>query len=334
MRAMRRRDIIALFGGALVARPYAARAQQSQPLPVIGILHASTPQLAADQYVAFRAGLKETGFVEGENVTFEYLYANGQFDRLPELAAEFVRRKVDVLVAVGFTTAALAAKNATTTIPVLFAAGYDPEKSGLVSNLRRPGGNLTGATMYTVALHAKRVQLLRDLIPSIKTGDTIATLVNRIPNGSEVELTDLDNTLADVGLKLRLLSAGTEKELEAAFAEASTVAKAMVVTADPFFGVVRFKVAELAARYKIPAIYPVRQFVEAGGLISYGVKITAAYHVIGNYAGRILKGANPGDLPVQNPTVFDLTVNRKAARELGLTLPRILLLQIDQIFGE
>jgi putative ABC transport system substrate-binding protein len=331
---MRRRDVVALVGGAVLAgAPRLARAQ-TRPFPVIGFLQPSSARAVTQQLAAFQQGLKETGFVEHQSVVVEYRFAEGRYERLPEFAEEFVRNKVDVIVATGSTLATTAAMNATSTIPIVFVVGRDPQKIGLIPSLNRPGGNATGATVYSLALDGKRVQLLRDLVP-LARGDTVAKLTNGMTGSSEIEVDELARALKDAGLQLRILDASTDRELEAAFAEAGRIAKAMVVTADQFFfGSHRKLIVELAARYKVPAIYSLRDYVEAGGLISYGVRFTESYRVAGTYVGRILKGAKPGDLPVQNPTVFDLTINRKALAGLGLTLPRIMMVQANEIFDE
>jgi putative ABC transport system substrate-binding protein len=238
-----------------------------------------------------------------------------------------------VIVAAGSTLAANAARSATMTIPIVFVVGLDPQLAGLVPSFSRPTGNATGATMYVRALDGKRVELLRDLVPMAR-GDTVANLINPIAR-SDVELSNMNKVLRDAGLQMRALNASSDNDLEAVFAEASEVAKAVIVSADQFLFARRRKlIVELAARHKLPAMYPYPDYVETGGLISYGVSFKEAYRVCGNYTGRILKGANPADLPVQNPTVFDLTINRKASRELGLTIPRSLLVQANEIIDE
>jgi putative ABC transport system substrate-binding protein len=293
-----------------------------------------SPGTLSRQLAAFHEGLKETGFVEAQNLAVDYRWAEGRYERMTEFVAEFVRSKVDVIVVCGSTLAAKAAENATTTIPIVFVVGFDPQETGLVSSLSRPGRNATGATMYVVAVNDKRVQLLRDLVPMAR-GDTVASLINPIGRVSVAELNKMSAALRDSDLQLRPFNANTDNDLEAAFAEASKVAKAIVVTADQFFFSRRRKlIVELAARYKLPAMYPYRDYVEVGGLISYGVRFTEPYRVAGNYTGRILKGANPADLPVQNPTVFDLTINLKALKELGLAIPRTLLAQANEIFDQ
>jgi putative ABC transport system substrate-binding protein len=280
---------------------------------------------------AFHQGLQDVGYVEGRNLAIEYRWAEGRYDRLPELAADLVRRKVALIAAPGGTQSALAAKAATDTIPILFSTGFDPEKTGLVPNFNRPGGNVTGASLYTVALQAKRLELLRDLAVSISQGDTIAALLNPDAGGSEIDAKDLSNAISNSGLKLLVLTANSDNDLATAFAQANKAAKAIVVSADSFFGSRRAQIVELAARYRLPAMYPLREYAVAGGLMSYGPSIAAAYRQIGDYAGRILKGARPAELPVQAPTVFNLVVNRKAVDHLGLTMSRLMVARANEI---
>ena len=319
-----------LLGGLAVAGPPSTRAQ-TQPTPVIGFLHPSSSRPAVPLVAAFHQGLQDAGYVEGKNVAIEYRWAEGRYDRLPELAAELVRRKVALIAAPGGTQSALAAKAATDTIPILFSTGFDPERTGLVPNFHRPRGNATGASLYTVALQAKRLQLLRELVVSISTGDTIAALLNPDAGGSEIEAQDLSNAISESGLQLLVLKANSDGDLVRAFAEANKAAKAIIVSADSFFGSRRAQIVELAARHRVPAMYPLREYAAAGGLMSYGPSIAAAYRQIGNYAGRILKGAKPAELPVQAPTIFNLVVNRKAMDEFGLTMSRFMAARADEI---
>ena len=278
---------------------------------------------------AFRQGLSETGYVEGQNVAIEYRWAEGRYDRLPALAADLVGRKVDVIVTSGGDPAALAAKNATSTIPIVFTVGGDPVAAGLVASLARPGGNLTGVSILAVELMPKRLELLSELVPQARV---IALLVN--PNNPNAEriMRDVQEAARAKGVQLHILKAGTESEIDAAFASLVQLqAGALVVGADPFFNSRREQLVALAARHAVPAIYEWREFAAAGGLISYGASLTAAYRQVGIYAGKILKGAKPADLPVQQPTTFELVVNLKTAKALGLTVPPSILARADEV---
>jgi ABC-type uncharacterized transport system substrate-binding protein len=327
---MRRRDVVVLLSGIVASPPRWALAQR-RPMPVIGFLHPASSATTTDMLTAFREGLKETGYIEGQNVAIEYRWAEGRYQLLPELAADLVRSKVNVIVATGGTSSVLAAKKATATIPILFSTGFDPEKTGLVPSLHHPTGNATGAMLYTSALQGKRLQLLHELV-SFSAGDGVAALINPNAGGSEIEATDLSAAARSAGLQLRVFKASVDNDLDTAFSEAKKAAKAIIVSADSFFGSRRSLIVRLAAQYKVPAIYSLREYVRAGGLMSYGPRILTAYQIVGNYAGRILKGAKPEDLPVQGPTHFDFTVNRTAMTQLGLPLPRILMAQADEIF--
>jgi putative ABC transport system substrate-binding protein len=326
---MRRRDFIALLGGA-AAWPLAARAQQ-KAMPVIGYLSTglsrdpNSPNLAA-----FRQGLSETGYVEGQNVAIEYRGAEGHYDRLPALAADLVSRKVDVIVSVGGTPTALAAKNATSTIPIVFRTG-EPVADGLVASLARPGGNLTGFGMLLGELTPKLLELLSELVPQARM---IALLVN--PNNPAVIeriIRDMEEAARAKGVQLSILKGGTESEIDAAFASLVQLqAGALLVAADPFLFSRREQLVALASRHAVPAIYPWREAVEvAGGLISYGPSFPAVFREIGIYAGKILKGEKPADLPVQQPTRFELVINLKTAQALGLTVPRSMLALADEV---
>jgi putative ABC transport system substrate-binding protein len=325
---MRRRELIFLLGGAATAWPLVARAQQ-KAMPVIGYLSTTSPGPAAPSTAAFRQGLSETGYVEGQNVVIEYRSAEGNYDRLPALAADLVARKVDVIVSVGGTPTALAAKNATSTIPIVFRTG-EPVADGLVASLARPGGNLTGFGMLLGELTPKLLELLSELVPQARV---IALLVN--PNlGSVIEriIRDMEEAARAKGVQLPILKAGTESEIDAAFASLVQLqAGALLVAADPFLFNRREQLAALASRHAVPAIYPWREAVAAGGLISYGPSLTAVFREIGIYAGKILKGAKPADLPVQQPTKFELVVNLKTAKALGLTLPQSMLMRADEV---
>ena len=326
---MKRRDLIIALGGAL-AWPLAARAQQ-KAMPVVGFLSTgnASPGPVAPLVAAFRQGLSETGYVEGQNVTIEYRWAEGHYDRLPALAADLVGRKVDVIVSTGGTPTALAAKNATSTIPIVFRAGTDPVGDGLVASLARPGGNLTGVSMIIDELTPKRLELLSELVLQAKV---IALLVNPKNPATENVMRDVQEAARVKGLQLPILKANSESEIDAAFATLVQLqAGALVVAADPFLTSRREQLVALATRHAVPAIYAWREFAEAGGLISYGSSLTTAFRQLGNYAGKILKGAKPADLPVQQPTRFELVINLKTAKALRLTIPQSLLLRADDV---
>jgi putative tryptophan/tyrosine transport system substrate-binding protein len=321
---MRRREFIAALGGT-AAWPLGARAQQPA-MPVIGFLNSASPGPFALLLSAFHEGLKDGGYVEGKNVTVEYRWANEQYDRLPALAADLVRGRVTVIAATGGTMTARAAKAATTTIPVLFIAGADPVGDGLVRSFNRPGGNVTGVSVYTSELAPKRLELLRELVPK---ATKIALLVNP-ENAADSQ--DAQNVMQRAGLPLLTLSARVETELEREFVSASQQgAQALLVSADPFFNSRRTQLVALAARYAMPAAYPWNEYAKAGGLMSYGTSIPGAYRQIGQYVTRILKGEKPADLPVQQPTKFELVINLKTAKALGLEIPPQLLVRADEV---
>jgi len=322
---MTRRELLLLLGGAMIA-VRGLRAQQ-KPVPVIGFLSGASPGATASYVAAFRQGLSETGWVEGQNVAFEYRWAEGRYDRLPALAADLVLRKVDLIAADGIP-AALAAKNATSTIPIVFSVG-DPVDLGLVASLARPAGNLTGVSTMAPELSPKRLELISELVPQV---GVIALLVN--PNNSNTERTtrDMQEAARAKGVQLPVLKAGSESEIDAAFASLVQLhAGALVVGGDPFFANRREQLVPLAATHGVPAIYQSREFAEAGGLISYGSNFTAAFRQVGIYAGRILRGEKPADLPVQQPTIFELVVNLKTAKALGLTIPQTILARADEV---
>jgi putative tryptophan/tyrosine transport system substrate-binding protein len=325
---MKRRGFIALLGGAAVAWPLVTHAQQPA-LPVIGFVSSRSPSESAYVVAAFRRGLNEAGFVGGENVVIEYRWAEGQYDRLPALAAELVRRQVAVIVATGGTPAALAAKSATSTIPIVFISGDDPVATGLVTSLARPSGNITGVSILFTELMPKLLELLSELVP--QTG-VIALLVN--PNNSNAErmIRDVQKAAHPKGVQIPVLKAATEGEIDAAFPTLGQLqAGALVVGDDPFFFVRREQLVALASRHAIPTIYPGREHAAAGGLMSYGTNITDAYRRVGIYAGQILNGAKPAELPVEQPTKFDLVINLKTAKVLGLTIPPSLLAIADEV---
>jgi ABC-type uncharacterized transport system substrate-binding protein len=325
---MERRAFIALLGGA-AAWPLAARAQQPA-MPVIGLLHPTSLDALAERMGGFRQGLKDIGYVEGENVAIEYRYADNQLDRLPGLAADLVRRQVAVIAATGGPGSAFAAKEATTTIPIVFVVGDDPVRLGLVGSLARPGRNLTGINFFIVELAAKRLELLRELVPK---ADRVAVLVDPTnATTAESTLRDVEGAARAVGLQTQVFNVTTSREIDAAFASLMRERIDMLfVPGGAFFADRRVQLVLLATRHAIPAIYPFRGFAEAGGLMSYGASLTDAYRQLGVYAGRILKGAKPAELPVVQSTKFELVINAQAARVLGLTVPPSLLARADEV---
>jgi putative tryptophan/tyrosine transport system substrate-binding protein len=326
---MRRRAFITLLGGAVAAWPLAARAQQPG-MPVIGFLGGTSPDTFADRVRAFRQGLKDTGYVEGENVAIEYRWAENQIDRLPALATDLVRRQVAVIAATGGITSAFAAKAATTVIPIVFGAGEDPVRLGLVASLARPGGNLTGINFVSTELAGKRLELLRELVPGAAR---IAVLVNPANSTStETTLRDVETAARSMGLHLQVLNASTSREIDAAFALfARERPDAIFVGQEVFFVSRRVQLANMAARLAIPMTSGSRDIVEVGGLMSYGSNIADAHRQIGVYAGRILKGVKPADLPVVQSSKFELVINHQTARMLGITVPDKLLVAADEV---
>jgi putative tryptophan/tyrosine transport system substrate-binding protein len=323
---MRRRDLLTLLAAASCARPFLAEAEQ-KPV-VIGFLSSASAEGFAPILPSFRDGLKQEGFTEGENLKIEYAWAAGNYDKLPGLASDLVGRKVAVIVATGGAVAALAAKAATSTIPIVFSIGDDPLKFGVVANLGRPGGNITGVTLFMGELAPKRMELLAELAPAGK----LAILTNpRNPN-AEGEADGARAVAERSGRELLIVKAGNANEIDSAITEiARQPGTAMMVGTDPYFFMQRAQITALAARHAIPAIYFYRDFTAVGGLISYGATITAENRVAGVYAGRILKGEIPGDLPVQQPSKIELLVNAKTARELGITIPSTILALADEI---
>jgi putative tryptophan/tyrosine transport system substrate-binding protein len=325
---MRRRNFIALLGSA-AAWPLAARAQQ-QAMPVIGLLDPRSPDALADRLRAFRQGLKEIGYVEGENVIIAYRWAENQMDRLPALAAELVSRQVAVIVTSGGPAASFVAKAATTTIPIVFGSAEDPVRIGLVASLARPGSNLTGVNFLNRELAAKQLELLRELVPGAAR---VAVLVNPADaRVTESTLRDVEPAARALGLQIQILNASTSREIDAAFANLVRERHdALFVSGDPFFASRRLQLSLLAMRHAVPAAYSGREFPEVGGLMSYGTNIMDAYRQMGVYTGRILKGAKSADLPVVQSTKFELVINAQTARMLGLTVPDKLLATADEV---
>jgi len=320
-----RRDLISLLGGA-AAWPLAARAQQ--PMPVIGFLNGASPDGYAPYVAAFRQGLKEAGYVDGQNATIEYRWAEGHYDRLPTLAADLIQRNVTVIAATS-SPAARAAKTVTSTVPIVFTTGDDPIKLGLVASLNRPGGNVTGVSNLIVELGSKQLGLLRELAPGTTA---IAALMNPNFPGTERQSRDVEAAARVLGLQLIILTASTEREMETSFATMAQKGRvALLLGVDPFFVERRDHIVALAARHAIPAVYPVREFAVAGGLMSYGSDFADSYRQAGVYAGRIVRGEKPADLPVQRSTKFEFVINFKTAKALGLEVPNSMQLLADEV---
>ena len=326
---MRRREFITLIGGAAAAWPLAARAQQAA-MPVIGFLDLRSPgTMIENRMRGFHLGLKDTGYAERENVAIEYRWADNQVDRLPELAAELVRRQVAVIVTTGGGIAVLAAKAVTTTTPIVFLINDDPVRLGLVASLSRPGGSLTGINILTGELAAKRLELLRELVPGAAR---MAVLVSPNNSGAETTVRDAEAAARALGLQIQAFNVSTIREIDAAFATfVRERPDALFVAGDPFLSDRRVQLARLAAFHRLPATFALRDYVEAGGLMSYGPSITDAWRQIGIYAGRILKGAKPADLPVVQSNKFELVINAGTARMLGVTVPDKLLVAADEV---
>ena len=325
---MKRREFITLIGGGAAAWPIAAWAQQPA-MPVVGFLSPTSPDGYAARLRGFRQGLKDTGYVEGENVAIEYRWAEGQFDRLPALAAELARRQVAVIALAAGAAAPFAAKAATTTIPVVFAVAEDPVRLGLVASLARPGGNLTGINQFNEELAAKRLELLRELVPGVTR---VAVLLDPTVTSAETTVRELEAAARATGLQIRVLNASTSREIDAAFATfVRARPDALFLGLGPFFTSRRVQLAILAARHLVPMTSGARAIAEVGGLMSYGSDILDARRQIGVYAGRILKGAKPADLPVVQPSKFELVINAQTARSLDLTVPATLLSTADEV---
>jgi putative tryptophan/tyrosine transport system substrate-binding protein len=324
---MKRREFITLLGGAAVTWPLPARAQQAMPL--IGFLSSRSPGESAGVVAAFRQGLTETGFVEGQNLTIAFRWAEGRYDRLPALAAELVSLRVAVLYAAGGPPAALAAKAATSVIPIVFSAASDPVGLGLVASLSRPGGNVTGMSLFASDLWAKNVELLKELVP---TASVMAYLVNPSTPNVAAYLKGAAEAASALGIDIHLLNASTEHELDEAFASLAKLrAGGLIVPNEPYLDSQRDRITALAARYAVPALYNLREYVVAGGLASYGPSLPDSYRRAAMYVGRILKGEKPADLPVQVPTKFELVINLKTAKTLGLIVPPTLLARADEV---
>jgi putative ABC transport system substrate-binding protein len=325
---MRRRDFIAVVGGMTAAWPLTARAQQSAVF-LIGYLGTGAPGALRELLAAFHRGLKEAGYIEGQNVRIEYRWAEGQYHRLPTLAAELVQRQPTVIVTTGGSGAALAAKAATTKIPIIFSAGDDPIETGIVSSLNRPNGNVTGATFLTTVLEAKRLELVHELLPSV---GVIALLVNPSSGSAKDEVQQAQEAADRLGIKLIVLNADNEDAIDASFETMIRErAGAVVVASSAFFFSRRKQLVVLAARHAIPAIFQLREFTTDGGLMSYGASVAEAYHQVGVYTGRVLNGKKPADLPVIQPSKFELVINLRTAKALGVTISNAMQLLADEV---
>jgi putative tryptophan/tyrosine transport system substrate-binding protein len=324
---MRRRQFITLLGGAAATWPFAVWAQQ--PMPVIGFLSSTSPKGYKSYLAAFHEGLGEAGFVEGKNVTIEYRWAEDHYERLPELAADLVRHRVALIAATGGSPAALAAKSATTTIPIVFQIGVDPVKAGLVSSLSRPGGNITGFANLALEIGPKRLELLHGLVPN---ATDLVVLINPTRSNAEAETKDMQAAADRLRVRLHVLRASSEQEFENVFSTSAQLrVGGVVISGDPFFNTRSEQLAAMAVRYAMPAIYQFHEFAAAGGLASYGSSIKNTHREAGIYTGRILKGEKPADLPVQEPTKVELIVNLKTAKILGLAIPPSVLTSADEV---
>jgi len=324
---MRRRDLIKGIAGSAIAWPLAARAQQPA-MPVVGFLHSGLRAEYTHLVTGFQHGMEEAGYVGGQNVAIEYRWADGHYDRLPTLATELIQRHVTVIAALGGDPSVIAAKAATTSVPIVFASGTDPVKLGLVASLNRPGGNLTGVSLLSSPLLTKQLQLLREVIP---TATTIGFLANPDNPNTETRAREMQEAVDVMGLKLVVQPARSEDEFEAAFAAVRQRAGLLIIPADPFFTNWRDRLVTLAARYALPTCYPFREYAIAGGLMSYGTSLVDAYRLVGVYAGRILKGEQPADLPVQQSTRVEFVINLQTAKALGLIFTLPLLGRADEV---
>jgi putative ABC transport system substrate-binding protein len=325
---MRRREFITISAGVAGMWMLDARAQQSA-VPVIGFLSSASPKAYAGRVAGFRKGLNESGYIDDQNVAIEFRWAQGQYDRLPEFAADLVQRKVAVIVSSGGDVAALSAKAATSSIPIVTVSGSDPVKAGLVASFNRPGGNVTGASFVATELETKRLEILHDVVP---TAAVIGVLINPTNPAAESRSKDLEVAARTLERNIHIVSASNESDLETAFATSiQQKAGALLVSTDSFFTSQRDRLVALAARHALPTIYPWREFVEAGGLVSYGPSINEVYREVGIYTARILKGEKPADLPFLRPTKFELVVNLKTAAALGLTIPPVALARADEL---
>jgi putative ABC transport system substrate-binding protein len=323
---MKRREFILVLGGAAASLPFAVHAQQ---VVVIGLLHSGSADDQVKLVAATRQGLKEAGYTEGQNLAIEYRWADGNYDRLPGMAAELVDRRVALIIAAGGTDPARAAKAATSSIPIVFVSAADPVRAGLVASLSRPEGNVTGVNMIGASLEAKRLELLRELVPQ---ASTIGVLINPKYPAAKIQTQEVQEASARLGVQLVLLNTSTEQEVDAAFgAFVAQKAGAVLACNDPFFGSYREKLAALALRHKLPAMSFRREFAEVGGLLSYGAVFEEGYRQAGVYAGRILKGVKTTDLPVMQPMKFEIVVNLKTAKALGLTISESFLLRADEV---
>jgi putative ABC transport system substrate-binding protein len=325
---LRRRDFIAALSCGAIGWPLAARAQQPA-MPVIGFLSSGSPKAYASRVAGFRKGLNESGYIDGQDVAIEFRWAQGQYDRLPLFAAELVQQKVAVIVTSGGDVAALSAKAATSSIPILTVSGSDPVKSGLIASFNRPGGNITGASFVATELETKRLEILKDVVP---TAAVIGILMNPANPAAESRSQDLQTAARTLKRNIHIVSASSESDLETAFATLiQQQAGALLVSTDSLFTGQRDRLVSLAARHALPTIYAWREFVEAGGLVSYGPIINEVYRQVGLYTGRILKGEKPADLPFVRPVKFELVINLKTANALGLTVPRLILALADEV---
>jgi putative tryptophan/tyrosine transport system substrate-binding protein len=326
---MRRREVITLLGGAAAAWPLAAHAQQGERIRRIGFLSGRSPAGSVQVLAAFQHGLEEAGHAEGKNVTIEYRWAEGRYDRLPALALELVRIPVDIIGSFGGPVAARAAQKATTTIPIVFTTAEDPVESGLVASINRPGGNLTGVNFFSASLGGKRLEFLRLLLPNVTE---VAVLVNLASGSARTQASELEEAGGALGLKIMVLNASIDEEIDAAFR--SIIERrigALVVSADPYFGARAERIVTLSAFNRVPSIYQFRDFVAAGGLMSYGASITDTYRQAGSYVARILKGERPAELPVLQPVKFEFVINLRIAKALGLDVPDKLLALTDEV---